>query len=153
MRFYIKLGWVVSKDKEQTLIELRAKRQVLADYLVSRKTDKDKATRKLQLINKDMKETVEKIKNISYAIGQINGEYNRAKDMSGKVSDHAIVRYLERYKGINMMDVVTEILEHPDRKYSGDMVVSIYKEDEDLTTDKSVKDQLRIIKFREKKNG
>lgn len=135
-------------DSDIKLEKLRGKRQALADSLLEYQEKKKLYTKNIHSINKKMKNTVGKIKQYSYEIGCLKGEYN-GENASGKVSDHAIVRYLERYKGINMLDVVNEILEHPDRKYSRDTVTTIYSED----SDDSVKKMIKMVKMRNKKTG
>lgn len=139
----------MNKDKEQKLQELRDNRKTLSDELLRKQKEREKHTRSISKINKEMAELVKKIKSISFEIGKIKGEYNSREGVSEKVSDHAIVRYLERYRNIDMLEVVSEILEHPDRRYSGDVVTTVYADDEQMPGKKD----LKMIKFRNKKNG
>lgn len=136
------------EQKEKQLIALREKRQIISDELLQLQKDKNAAQKKVDSIKKKMGQRVEAIKNISFSIGQLKGEYKRDANLSGKVSDHAIVRYLERYKGVDILATVMEILEHPDRRYSGDMVTTVYKDD---ATDHEVKDKIKLIKMRNKR--
>lgn len=140
----------MSEDDEKKIQALVEKRRILSEELLSLQKSRDNHKRKIEAANKRMTVLSEQIKSASFEIGRLKGEYGRSGDMSMRVSDHAIVRYLERYRGIDMLEVISEILEHPDRRYSGDVVTTVYADDPGTP---EINNHIKMIKFRNKKKG
>ena len=133
-------------EKEAKIDELIQKRALFVEELNALKLEKNEAMKVAGNIKNKMVRKMNAIKDVSAKIGTLKGEYS-GKQISAKVSDHAIVRYLERYKGIDMFETVNEILEHPDRRYRGDMVTTIYAETE---PDQDLKDISKTIRLAKK---
>ena len=104
---------------------------------------RNKAVRVVEVLNKKVNAQAAKIRSYSSEIGMI-----KTGEKKGKVTDHAIVRYLERYKDFDIESIANEILEHPDAKYNdAGLVSTVFKEDAPMSKDAS--DILRLAKLKD----
>ena len=129
-------------EKEARIQVLRDKRLEATKELELLVKERNKAVRALGSCNKKVQAQAAKIRAFSAEIGMI-----KTGEKKGKVTDHAIVRYLERYKGVDIESIANEILEHPDSKFNDSGLVStVFADDAPMSKDAS--DILRLAKLK-----
>lgn len=132
----------IMDEKEKRIEALRAKRHEATIKLSEMVKERNKAQRTFQNWNKKVQAQATLIRSFSREIGMI-----KTGEKQGKVTDHAIVRYLERYKGVDIEQIANEILEHPDAKVNESGLVStVFKEDAPLSKDAA--DILRLARLK-----
>lgn len=80
-----------------------------------------------------MNETMVEIGELNKEIKRIGGQIFDLKNIDGDtphITDHAIVRYLERVKGLNIWDIKAEIMNHKDAVRVENTIVTINGGDE-----------------------
>lgn len=132
----------LTPDNEGRIQVLRDKRLAATVELENMVKERNKAVRTLASWNKKVQAQASKIRSFSAEIGMI-----KTGEKKGKVTDHAIVRYLERYKGYDIEGVANEILEHPHAKFNDSGLVSTVFED-DVPMSKDASDILRMAKLK-----
>ncbi len=129
-------------EKEARIQILRDKRLDATKELEAMVKERNKAVRALSSWNKKVQTQAAKIRAFSAEIGMI-----KTGEKKGKVTDHAIVRYLERYKNFDIEQIANEILEHPDAKFNESGLVStVFTDDAPMSKDAS--DILRLAKLK-----
>lgn len=129
-------------EKEARIQILRDKRLAATKELEAMVKERNKAVRALSSWNKKVQTQAAKIRAFSAEIGMI-----KTGEKKGKVTDHAIVRYLERYKNFDIEQIANEILEHPDAKFNESGLVStVFTDDAPMSKDAS--DILRLAKLK-----
>lgn len=131
------------KDENERRIQvLQEKRRLATIELNEIVKQRKKAMAVVSKINNEAKQQAAKIRSYSAEIGMI-----KTGEKKGKVTDHAIVRYLERYKEFDVEAIANEILEHPDAKFNEmGLVSTVYKQDEPMSKD--VADILKLAKMK-----
>lgn len=82
---------------------------------------------------RSMNEIMTEIGELNKEIKRIGGAIYDLKNIDGDtphITDHAIVRYLERVKGLNIWDVKTEIMNNKDAVRVDNTIVTIHGGDE-----------------------
>lgn len=132
----------VFDENERRIQNLRDKRTQATIELSGLAKEKAAAQRQLDGLNKKVNNKATQIRAYSAEIGAI-----KTGEKKAKVTDHAIVRYLERYKNFDIESIANEILEHPDAKLNNSGIVStVFKEEPSITKDAS--DILRIARMK-----
>ena len=139
---------VDKNNNENKIEELIQRRKKISDDVLLLQKKRENYQKEIFIINQQMRDKCASMKDISLNIGKLKGEYNKSEKTSARVSDHAIIRYLERYKGIDIIATVNEILEHPDRKEADNGVITTVYHETEGTPD--IKTQLKLIKFKNK---
>lgn len=129
-------------ENEGKVQTLRTKRLTATIELNELVKGRNKAVSAVKRWNQKVQVQAQKIRSYSAQIGMI-----RTGEKKGKVTDHAIVRYLERYKDFDIESIANEILEHPDAKFNDSGLVSTVFEDE-APMSKEASDILRLAKLK-----
>ena len=91
-------------------------------------------TRKKKSIKNRMTKDIDEISLINKAISELGGQIFDLKNIDNEIphiTDHAVVRYLERVKGINIWDIKAEIAQHHDAVRVDNVIVTINGGDKD----------------------
>lgn len=94
---------VSSQFKNKTMKDVRLIKQ-FRTQIENAKSDNEALKSQMSDISKKMRLNNDKIEELTIKIKQIEGSSNL------KVSEHAVIRYLERVKGIDLQEVESEIL-------------------------------------------
>lgn len=91
-------------------------------------------TRKKNAIKRRMSQDMNEIALINKALSELGGQIFDLKNIDGEtphITDHAVVRYLERVKGMNIWDIKAEIALHSDAVRVDNVIVTVNGEDDD----------------------
>lgn len=129
-------------ENERRIQILQEKRRLATIELNEIVKERKKAMSAVNKINNQAKQKAAQVRSYSAEIGMI-----KTGEKKGKVTDHAIVRYLERYKNFDVEAIANEILEHPDAKFNEmGLVSTVYRQDEPMSKD--VADVLKLAKMK-----
>lgn len=102
-------------------MDARSRREAkLEEYRLQR----DELTSELKTLNHRRKRIGERMRNISNAIYDLLHESEEVPS----VTDHAVVRYLERVKGMDIRMLKVEIANHKQAQREGNVIVTVNEE-------------------------
>ncbi len=94
--------------------------------------------RRRSALRKRTEPMLAEIKNLGSQIQSVGTKISKLKHGKNQIphiTDHAVVRYLQRVKGINMDDIKHEIAEHPKAVLNENVIITILGDNpEDQTT-------------------
>lgn len=118
--------------REKKLNELQTKHRKLLTERVPLVADFKKKNKVAEKARKLMNEKSKEIRDVGEAIYDM-----KHKGETPHVTDHALVRYLERVEGLDIWELRTKVAGHKDAVREGNVVVTI---NEDLTEVEDEKD-------------
>ena len=101
-------------ERQKKLNELQEKHSELARLKNAKKREMGKVIKEITDINKELK--------------RLGGQIFDLKNLDGDtphITDHAVVRYLERVKGMNIWDIKAEIVQHEDAVRVDNTIVTV----------------------------
>ena len=102
------------EQRQARLNELQEKHGELTRLKNAKKRDMARIMNEIAELNKEIK----RIGGAIYDLKNINGD-------TPHVTDHAVVRYLERVKGLNIWDIKAEIMNHNDSVRIDNTIVTV----------------------------
>lgn len=106
---------------KQDLAKVYSKRQAKLDKY---RQERDEITAELKSLNNRRSRLSERLRNVSNAIYDLLHE----SDEVPSVADHAIVRYLERVKGMDIQALKIEVANHKQAQREGNVIVTVNPE-------------------------
>lgn len=109
---------MADKTREQKLEEAQREQHRLKEQRKPIITEVNRSKRKLRKINSEISKVGQRIYNLKH-----DGDVP-------EITDHAIVRYLERVKGVDILELKAEVANHKSAHKKGNVIVTVNEEKE-----------------------